>query len=300
MPPLSPHQMLAPLGLHTPRQLLWVFMGAAPAYQVFTGLVEVFAGLLLFVPRLVTLGALLTLGVMANVFAMNVAYDVEVKLFAFQMLAIACFLLLPDVRRIADLLVFNRGTAPVERPRLITNARFVALATVLPLLAAVTATAMTVWTERTIDRQYGTPAPSAVPYYGIWDVEEFVLDGTSLPPLTTDGTRWQRVVFDARDYVYVQRMSGSLVVAFMKLDPARKTLSFDHSGKPRLELQELFGAPWRAAFSFDDTTPDVLVMRGTYENRPATVRLRRHHGRFFLAPHERQWILRGMPVFPYV
>ena len=56
MAPLSPHQFLATLGLHTPRQLLWVFMGAAPTYQVFTGLVEVLAGVLLFVPRLITLG----------------------------------------------------------------------------------------------------------------------------------------------------------------------------------------------------------------------------------------------------
>jgi hypothetical protein len=129
--PISPHQLLAPLGLHTPRQLLWVFMGAAPAYQVFTGVAEVLAGMLLFVPRLWTLGALLTLGVTANVFAMNVAYDVEVKLFAFQLLTMAVFLLAPDVRRLADVFVFNRGTAPVVRPRLIRHGRLARFGAVL-------------------------------------------------------------------------------------------------------------------------------------------------------------------------
>jgi uncharacterized membrane protein YphA (DoxX/SURF4 family) len=300
MAPLSPHQLLAPLGLHTPRQLLWVFMGAAPAYQIFTGLVEVFAGVLLFVPRLLTLGALLTLAVTANVLAMNVAYDVEVKLFACQLLVMAGFLLLPDLRRIADVFVFNRGSAPVERPRLITNPRFARLAAVLPLVTAAAVTALTFSTERAIDRQFGAPAPAAVPHYGIWDVEEFALEGTPLPPLSTDAVRWQRLVFDARDYVYVQRMSGSLIIASIKLDPGRKMLAFDHGGTPRPELKELVGAPWKAEFSYESATPDVLVLTGTYENRPATVKLRRSQSRFFLTPHERQWMRRGVPLFPYV
>jgi uncharacterized membrane protein YphA (DoxX/SURF4 family) len=300
MAPLSPHQLLAPLGLHTPRQLLWAFMGAAPAYQVFTGLVEVFAGVLLFVPRLVTLGAILTVAVMANVFAMNVAYDVEVKLFACQLLVMAAFLLLPDLRRLADVFLFNRGSAPVERLRLIDDPRLARLAAVLPALIAAGVTVLTFSTERSIDRQFGAPASNAVPYYGIWDVEEFVLEGTALPPLTTDAVRWQRVVFDARDYVYVQRMSGSLIVASIKATPSRKMLAFDHGGQPRPELKEMFGTPWKAEFSLDDTKPDVLVLTGTYQDRPATVKLRRNQSRFFLSPHDRQWILRGVPLFPYV
>lgn len=230
--------------------------------------------MLLFVPRLVTLGALLTVAVMANVVAMNVAYDVEVKLFACQLLVMAGFLVLPDLRRLTDVFVFNRGSAPVERPRFIGDARFGRLAAVLPLVT--------------------------VQYYGIWDVEGFSLESTRLPPLTTDTVRWQRLVFDARDYVYVQNMSGSLIVAFIKADPSRKTLSFDHGGKPHPELKEMFGTPWKAEFSCDDATPDVLVLTGMYENRPATVKLRRSRMRFFLAPHERQWMLRGMPFFPYV
>jgi hypothetical protein len=141
---------------------------------------------------------------------------------------------------------------------------------------------------------------ASVPYYGIWDVEEFAIDGTTLPPLTTDRVRWQRVVFDARDYDYVQHMSGPFMVAFLKLDRARKVLAFDHGGKPRPELKELFGTPWNAEFACDDSIPDILVLTGKYQNRPATVKLRKNRSRFFLTPHERQWILRGMPVFPYV
>ena len=256
--------------------------------------------MLLFVPRLVTLGALLTVAVMANVVAMNVAYDVEVKLFACQLLVMAGFLVLPDLRRLTDVFVFNRGSAPVERPRFIGDARFGRLAAVLPLVTAAAVTALTISTESAIARKFGAPAPATVQYYGIWDVEGFSLESTRLPPLTTDTVRWQRMMFDARDYVCVQNMSGTMIVAFIKADPSRKTLSFDHGGKPHPELKEMFGTPWKAEFSCDDATPDVLVLTGMYENRPATVKLRRSRMRFFLAPHERQWMLRGMPFFPYV
>ena len=59
------------------------------------------------------------------------------------------------------------------------------------------------------------------------------------------------------------------MIASVKADAGRKTLAFDHGGKPRPELK-LFGASWKAEFSV--TTPRVtyLVLTGTYENRPAT------------------------------
>ena len=237
---------------------------------------------------------------MANVFALNVAYDVEVKLLSFQLLVMAGFLLVPELPRLVNLFVLNRAVVPVERPRLFAGTRFERLATVLPCITALVVTGLTFSSERAVDERFGAPKPATVPYYGTWDVEEFSLDGTPLAPLTTDEVRWQRVVFDARDYAYVQRMSGSMIVAFIQFGAGPKTLTFDHSRKPRPELKEMFGTPWKAEFTCDDTAPDVLVLTGKYDNRAARVKLRKSRERYFLAPHERQWILRDVPVFPWV
>jgi len=46
-------------------------MGSAPAYEIFTGLAEVAGGLLLIVPRTTTLGALISLADMTQVFTLN-------------------------------------------------------------------------------------------------------------------------------------------------------------------------------------------------------------------------------------
>jgi hypothetical protein len=66
-------------------------MGSAPAYEIFTGCAEVAGGLLLIVPRTATLGALISLADMIQVFTLNMTYDVPVKLFAFHLIRSPAF-----------------------------------------------------------------------------------------------------------------------------------------------------------------------------------------------------------------
>ena len=68
--------------------LLWTFMGASAPYQMLAGLAEVTCGMLLFWRRSRLLGALLAIGVMGNVVALNYCYDVPVKLFSTELLRI--------------------------------------------------------------------------------------------------------------------------------------------------------------------------------------------------------------------
>ena len=300
MAPLSPHQLAAPLGYFAPRQLLWAFMGASPGYEAFTGAVEVAGGVLLFFPRFTALGALVTIVAMTNVFLLNVFYDVAVKMFSFHLLLMAVFLLLPDVPRLAAVLLFNREAPPAERPKLFPWDRYSRLASTLPILFGIAVIALTLATERSIDRAAGQARPAAVPFYGTWDVAEFAVSGTPHPPLTTDGVRWQKVVFDDRGYVSIQRMDGSLIWATIQIDQGARKISFDHTGKPQPELRELFGADWKANFTFDESSPGTLILTGTYEKQPATVTLKKDHTRYFLNPHEGHWILRSRPVLPYL
>ena len=59
--------------------LLWTFMGFSRPYAFFTGLVECFAGVLLFSQRTTTLGALFAAAAMGNVAMLNFSYDVPVN-----------------------------------------------------------------------------------------------------------------------------------------------------------------------------------------------------------------------------
>jgi len=53
-----------------------------------------------------------------TVFLLNMCYDVIVKLYSFHLLIIALVLVAPHLRRLADLLLFNRRVEPARETRL--------------------------------------------------------------------------------------------------------------------------------------------------------------------------------------
>src|SRR5258708_5283475 len=72
---------------------------------------ETLGGVLIFWRRTTTLGALISIAVMSNVVMLNFCYDVPVKLYSAHILLMEGFLVLPDARRLLDVLLFNRPTA---------------------------------------------------------------------------------------------------------------------------------------------------------------------------------------------
>src|ERR1700743_1432174 len=99
-PPLLQWRYLETYGTSSPMGILWSFMSASKTYTIFAGAVEVLGGVLLFIPRLATLGALVGIGAMANVFLLNMSYDVPVKLYSFHLLLLSIVVGLPQVPRL--------------------------------------------------------------------------------------------------------------------------------------------------------------------------------------------------------
>ncbi|GAS92317.1 DoxX family protein [Mycolicibacterium brisbanense] len=209
-PPLT--ALLQPYGNFSPASVLWLQVGTSQPYEMALGAAEVLAGLLLFLPRTATLGALVALASMAQVFLLNMTFDVPVKILSGHLLLMSLVLLAPQLRRLTNLFVLQRPSEPVSQPELFGTERANRrVATAQAVLGAWVAIGC-VWTCWQAWHQYG--GGSAKPeLYGIWAVREFSVDGTSLPPLTTDQTRWQRVVFDKPGAVTYQRMNGDLVDA---------------------------------------------------------------------------------------
>ena len=111
-PPPTLERLVQTYGSSSPMGLLWTFMGTSPAYTIFTGAMELLGGLLLTARRTMLLGALVTVGVLSNVVALNVFYDVPVKLYSANLLAMAIYLAVPDLRRLFDFFVLRRAIEP--------------------------------------------------------------------------------------------------------------------------------------------------------------------------------------------
>jgi hypothetical protein len=202
---LTTYRLYERLGEMSPMGLLWTFMAYSPGYQFFSGACEVLAGLLLLFRRTQTLGALVTVGVMGNVFMLNVFYDVPVKIYSFWLMLGGAYLASLDGARLWNVLVANRATAPVPT-RPFVPSRALAWGAILLKAAFVLGLAGPMLYQDWQRAQYGEAPKGA--FYGPYRAEKFE---RSPAVADADTLAWEEVFVDRRgayDLVYVVNQHG--------------------------------------------------------------------------------------------
>jgi hypothetical protein len=211
-------------GESSPMGLLWTFMGYSRGYNFFTGMAEITGGFLLFFRRTVLLGALVCIGVMINVVMLNFTYDVPVKLFSSHLLAIAVFLMIPDVKRLADFFIFNKPVDAASSPTLLTNkvGKYVFIAVQVLFIGYVMLMLPLMGLEMT--KQYGDYAPKPA-FYGRYDVKVHALNGDTLPPIMDHKTRWKSMTVEFKDWATVDYMDEVKVYWRFSADTMSRTVN---------------------------------------------------------------------------
>ena len=191
----GPRRLIETFGEASPMGLLWAFMGASTPYTIFAGAAEVLGGMLLYFRRTTTLGALVVAGVMTNVVMLNFCYDVPVKILSSHLLLLAVWLLLPDARRLADVLVFHRPTQPALTPwrPLTRGGRWARGLVKYGLIVFL----LGYYVRDSVQRlgKHGDIAPRP-PYYGAYDVEQLARNGQVVPQVLSDAKAWRAVAFE--------------------------------------------------------------------------------------------------------
>jgi hypothetical protein len=255
-------RLLQPVGTLSPMGVLWTSTGSSPAYEIFTGLAEAAGGVLLIVPRTATLGALICLADMIQVMMLEMTYDVPLKLFAFHLLLLSCFLLAPDVKRLVRFLLLNRTTAPSTQEQLFRSVRANRIAVAAQIILGVWLVgvyghyAWGVWNTR----GGGRPLPAL---YGIWEVKQMSIDEQPRPPLLTDSTRWRRAIFDYPDRMAFQRIDDSFAPYGASVNLQGKTLALTKSDDKN----------WTANFTFQRPAGDQLILDGRMDNHQVHMEL---------------------------
>ena len=208
----------------SPMGLLWTFMGHSKVYTAFTGIAELLGGALLLSRRTATLGALVVVGVMANVVMLNFCYDVPVKLFSTRLLVWALFLAALDGRRLFAMFTNSGRCEPrtmnplFERPKLHLAGQVLKALMGLTLVLAIVIGPMFM---RNGDAEKGTTGEIQASY----EVKSFERDGEPVPPLVTDDERWHRVVIATWDRFVVFAASGKRSFYQAKLEEDTLTLT---------------------------------------------------------------------------
>jgi hypothetical protein len=235
-------------------------------YTVFSGLSELAGGLLLTLRRTTLLGALVCIGALSNVVMLNFGYDVTVKQFSVHLLLMAVFLAAHDARRLANLLVLNRTIEPEEVRPLFRRKWLARTAAAVAAVFILYATGTLLYASYRDTVDYGSEAASKSPLYGMWNVEEFVVDGKVRPPLLTDQKRWRRMFFTTPGRIAIQVMSDSHEhYNLVRHDEQKRTLVLGKRGNRN----------WKTTLAYRQPRPDVLLVEGPFDGHQVQARLRR-------------------------
>jgi hypothetical protein len=262
---LFPTQMPYPsLGLlntdfgdFTAQKIYWLSVGIVPWYQVFGGIVEVAAGLLLFFRKTATFGAILLIGALGDITFVNYAYDGGVHVYAFYFVLLGSFVVAADVPRLYNLLVLERYTVPhfyyPDYTQPVYKYTRIGLKGLTFLIFFVVLT----YTE-VINFKYDPykqPSTAGVKTLrGNYNVTEFKINNQVIPYSPLDTVRWKEATFE-KWTTLTFRVNKKVVI-----DPS------NGGGSPMRDIQRTFeisgtAGGQRAFHYYADTVDQILYLQ---------------------------------------
>ena len=281
-------QLATPLGDFLPMRFSWLFVGYSTPYQVFSGVMETVAGLLLLYRRTATLGILVATGVFINVMMLNLCYDIPVKIFSIHIVLMCFFLLVNESDRIVCFFILNKPAAAsgiydhhfkkkwMRITRVVLKITFILIAVVLQFYN------MWEYYKSSIPKPVSQPVKT-----GVYDVVIYAVNKDTLPFSATDSLRWRDVIFDAgglgsiktADSLFRQRYKrGYFSYA---ADTAKQTISFKKFATDSLPV-----------LSLHYELPDSNTVRlwGMQRKDSLYIELKRSNRHFQLAEKQFHWL----------
>ncbi|MBL1411311.1 DoxX family protein [Sphingobacterium faecale] len=221
MPPPGLGRLMQPLGEFSPMGLAWTYFGYSKGYNIFVGIVEVLAGLLLF-RRTMVLGALITTAVSINIMATNYFFDVPVKILSTALFLLSLYLLLPYIRTLFNLLVRGRlgQLQLLERPiytRSWKNKLMIGLKVMILLVFVAQQVTGLLNRHKLIDHYFKKSA-----FYGIYRIDD---DNTERKSIPKD---WMFIVFEYEGYESVRDKYYKKIAITPTIDVGNKTISLNN------------------------------------------------------------------------
>lgn len=101
--------------------LFWSTMGTSRLYSVSAGILEILAALLILFRKTRVLGLLVSIGVLINIFLINIGFDISVKFFSLILLFMAVFALKDDWIPLYRFLILKQEVKPDEKKEITPN-----------------------------------------------------------------------------------------------------------------------------------------------------------------------------------
>jgi hypothetical protein len=227
---------------------------------------------------------MVTLAVMGTVMAMNYSFDIPVKILSTMLVVMALLLMAKDLRRLYYFFVANKTAPPSNLAApYIRNRKLRISLQVFKVLLLVYGVGNMVYGAMDGMSKYGDSAPKS-PLWGIYDVETFVRNNDTIPPLQTDKTRWkQMIVGGYRDYprTHLKGMNDSLKVYVMRPDTVKK----------QIVIFQRSDSTFKNTLAYHYPDKEHLVLQGSWEKDSIYVRMKIYDlNNFLLVNRKFRWV----------
>lgn len=219
----EPNTLYTTVG-ETPRDLLyWTVMGASRPYTIFTGLLEVIAACLLLFRRTRTAGAVAAFAILLNVLAINLSFDISVKLYSSFLLLLCIVVAAPDATRLKEF--FLRRSADVPQgwtPQPKTGRSYLLYASVKALaIALILFDALSPYVA---SGNFNDDTAARPPLHGAYQVKDFFSEEITDSTTVNTSEVWKRIFVHRQGYLVVQTMDDKMHDYTLRLDTARKKM----------------------------------------------------------------------------
>ncbi|MET1055781.1 MAG: hypothetical protein ABWY16_10780 [Pedobacter sp.] len=249
----------------TAQKIYWLSISIVPWYQVFAGVVELSAGILLLFRKTAVLGAIILFGALGDIVYVNFAYDGGVHVYSSYFVLFAAFILAKEMPKIYNLFILERYTVPVNfdlnfKEQWLKTTRIVLKTGVIFLFLFVF---FYIQLNNFLYDPYKQPAAKGVSKLrGYYQVAEFKLNNQVIPYSPQDSLAWQDVTFE-----------NWTTLTFKQNRPVPLDLS-NGGGSPMRDINRTFeiagvGGGRRVFYYEADTVNHILYLQDKYRDLSA-------------------------------
>lgn len=202
-------RLLQPIGETSPMGLAWTFVGYSNGYNIFIGLGEVIGGILLFHRRTTLLGTLILIPVTANIVAMNMFYDIPVKIFSSELLLMCFVILAPHFKQFVIFTLGSGSTSPTETFSPFTSKKWKIGGGIIKWGFVVFVLYSSISETYEGYYEYGSGA-SKTPLYGLYETDHFIKNGDTLTPILGESQYWRYIIFEYEETMSVSKLDDTM------------------------------------------------------------------------------------------
>ncbi|TJY37153.1 hypothetical protein [Pontimicrobium aquaticum] len=220
------YRLIEPYGDSSPMGLAWTFLGFSKGYNLFMGIAEVAAVLLLF-RRTLTFGLIITLMTTANVMAVNYFYDVPVKLLSTHLVLMTLFLLLKDFKKLCTFFFTSNpvSLSVIKQPAKEGNKSLRLVSRIIKGLVLGYVTIFGFINLTKSQKMYGSKAQKP-DLYGLIKITHFEKNGDTISTDVNNYERWRYIILERKGSAQIYNIDKSRLFFKSEIDTLASELKF--------------------------------------------------------------------------